>query len=143
MEMNDLLKVMIIEQRHFGDNLTLLSEMLNYVLNRNLSFVCLYENKIIGFLKGEKNTEKAQIACLVVENEHRGKGIAKNLIRLSLDSFSYEIRKPHIVSLYVSVDNSIAIRLYQKMGFTISKRIEELFKDKSAGFEMIYENISL
>ncbi|MHA1990575.1 MAG: GNAT family N-acetyltransferase [Candidatus Hodarchaeales archaeon] len=58
------------------------------------------------------------INTIIVDSSYRGKGIAFNLMILTERIAKKKNMKG--VSLYVDIDNSIALRLYKKLGYQIS-----------------------
>ncbi len=77
--------------------------------------IAVLNDKIVGFILYQTLTEEAEIHLVVVENEFRKLGIGKALIVNTLA----EMRKNGIKYLFleVSESNSLAIKLYEKLGF--------------------------
>lgn len=76
---------------------------------------------------------RAEILRIAVHPDHRGKGIAKELIAASLLIFSKE--NVESVELEVNAANRSAVRLYEKFGFKI-KRIATFMADQD--FHIFY-----
>jgi len=81
------------------------------------------ETEIAGYLIACVcyDLEKAVILRIAVHPDHRGKGIAKELIRRCLDILTESNIK--IVELDVELIQREAIRLYEKFGFRIANVI--------------------
>jgi ribosomal protein S18 acetylase RimI-like enzyme len=86
----------------------------------------VYEEKkilkrILGFLvaRYSEGDNSIMIRKFAVHPHHRGKGIGTRLIAAVLD----ELRKMHVseVNLHVHPSNTGAIRLYERLAFTIVK----------------------
>lgn len=82
---------------------------------------CFFEEKLIGYVQVLRNlhsNDDLVIANLVVIEEYRGKGIAKNLLYKACNYFESNEFTP--VILQVRKDNESAIKLYKSLGFIIS-----------------------
>lgn len=64
-------------------------------------------------------SERPLISFTATLPEYRGKGIASNLINASINALLLKGYKE--IDLFVSDDNFPAIRLYEKLGFTIKQ----------------------
>lgn len=84
-------------------------------------FFVVEQNEIMGYLVACicDLGKKAEILRIAVHPDHRGKGIAKELIETMLQSFSKEHVKS--VELEVNSANRGAVKLYEKFGFEIKK----------------------
>lgn len=73
------------------------------------------EGKILGYVTLQK---KGQIPLLGVSEQARGKGIAKKLLNAALHKFQeWGVRE---VTVETQIDNILALRAYQSVGFKIS-----------------------
>jgi ribosomal-protein-alanine N-acetyltransferase len=90
---------------------------------KNIFLVFEKKGEIAGYLIACvcHDLEKAVILRLAVHPDHRGEGIAKELIRRCLDILME--RKIGIVELDVELIDRGAIRLYEKFGFKIANII--------------------
>lgn len=88
-------------------------------------FLVCEEKKIFrqirGFVVGRRSeeAENAMILKVAVHPRHRKKGIGRRLVQAVLD----ELAKMHVraVDLHAHSSNTGAIRLYERLGFTIVK----------------------
>ena len=90
---------------------------------KNIFLVSEKEREVAGYLIACicHDLEKAVILRIAVHPDHRGKGIAKELIRRCLDVLTG--RNIRIVELDVELIQREAIRLYEKFGFKIANII--------------------
>ncbi|MDV3293552.1 MAG: ribosomal protein S18-alanine N-acetyltransferase [Nitrososphaerales archaeon] len=77
---------------------------------------------------------KGHIVSVAVLEEHRGKGIGSRLIGLAQE----EMRKKSANECYleVRVSNTEATRLYQKLGYKTTGRLEAYYKDGEPAYVM-------
>lgn len=77
---------------------------------------------------------KGHVVSVAVEEEHRGKGIGTGLIMTSQE----EMAKKSATECYleVRVSNAQAIRLYQKLGFKVTGRLEAYYRDGEGALMM-------
>ncbi len=81
----------------------------------------LEEEVIKGYISFRVFYERAELTYLYVDNEYRNKNIARKLLIAMLDILKKN--KVETVTLEVSVLNTCAIHVYEKMGFRkIGKR---------------------
>lgn len=89
------------------------------------------------------NKDEYFISNLAVFKEYRGKGISKKLLnRVEKDALGKGIKK---LSLYVEVNNDVALKVYKRYGFTEEKKA--IFKKKYNkfglyGFSKMVKDIS-
>jgi len=77
---------------------------------------------------------KGHIVSIAVKERHRGKGVGTMLIRASQDAM---VEKTATESyLEVRVTNEEAISLYQKLGYSVTSRLEAYYKDGEAALVM-------
>lgn len=79
------------------------------------------ENKLVGIISvirenRKKANHKAGIYGMFLKPEYQGKGIAKELLDISLKKL-FEIKDIQKVNLSVNASNEKAINLYEKSGF--------------------------
>jgi ribosomal protein S18 acetylase RimI-like enzyme len=106
--------------KYTGDQLTL-AELRNFAISGNLLFARLLEtNQLCGVLQFEVRNGIVWLGHVAVDEEFRGIGIARELVRAYLalnkvdDSTRYQ--------LWVLEDNAPAIQLYRKFGFKETNR---------------------
>ena len=82
------------------------------------------DDEIIGFIVGEFQKENFHILSFGVNEEHRRKKLGTKLIQFVTDNVK-DICKN--VSLYVHLDNSDAIKFYQKIGFEVETHLKNYY----------------
>ncbi|KAI5170355.1 hypothetical protein PAEPH01_1363, partial [Pancytospora epiphaga] len=112
-------------------------ELLTCLLNRGLSFVCLEEKRIVGFVKSEvlESNSVVSICVLCVSIIHRRRGIGRKLVELTID----EVKSRGIynsIELYVSTGNIVAIQLYESFGFKSVQTIPRLYSNSFPAYRM-------
>lgn len=95
---------------------------------------------------------RGYIAMLAVKGEHRGKGIATKLVRMAIDAMIerdadevYLQRRASIawsltvlqVALETEVDNTAAMKLYERLGFLRSKRLHRYYLNGNTAFRLV------
>ncbi|MBI3840666.1 MAG: GNAT family N-acetyltransferase [Thaumarchaeota archaeon] len=77
---------------------------------------------------------KGHVVSVAVREEHRGRGVGTNLV---LTSHAELAKKGSTESyLEVRVSNSLAIALYEKLGYKVTGRLEAYYKDGEAALVM-------
>lgn len=131
-EPDDLLRLVELEQKCFGEKNAYTKDQLKYLIGRANSY-CLAEisgNMIRGFIivLFRRGTYVAGIETLNVDPDFRGLGIGKRL----LESAEKEMvnRSINKIRLEVSTGNKFAIGLYEKMGFKKTALLKEYYHSK-------------
>jgi ribosomal-protein-alanine N-acetyltransferase len=114
----DLDRVSLIESLSFGATWT--RHCLKTALSNDI-FLVYQQKNVIGYLIAclSDQGKKAEILRIAVHPNHRGKGIAKELLETSFRIFSEDFIEE--VSLRVDSSNRSATRLYTNLGFEITK----------------------
>ena len=114
----DLDRVLLIESLSFGATWT--RHCLKTALSNDI-FLIYQQKNVIGYLIAClcAQGKKAQILRIAVHPNHRGKGIAKELLETSFRIFPEDTIEE--VSLNVDSSNRAAVKLYEKLGFEIAK----------------------
>lgn len=88
------------------------------------------ENEFLGFINYSIIYERAELNYIYVLPLFRGKNIASNLIKFMLA----DLKKNRVetVSLEVNINNSSAIKLYEKFGFYIVSVRKQYYKNEDA-----------
>jgi ribosomal-protein-alanine N-acetyltransferase len=125
----DLPNIIELERSCFENEIAYSPRQLKYLVTQANSncLVETYEDEIRGFLVVlyKRGTAVAGIETISVDNQHRGKGIAKKLLFSSEeDMFSKGIKK---IRLEVSMGNTPAINLYQKSGYRITSILKDYY----------------
>jgi len=114
----DLDRVSLIESLSFGATWT--RHCLKTALSDDI-FLIYQQKNVVGYLIAclcEKG-KRAEILRIAVHPDHRGKGIAKELLETSFRIFPEDTIEE--VSLHVDSSNRSAVKLYEKLGFKIAK----------------------
>ena len=94
-------------------------ENLNRYLQRNpkLSFIALYENSIIGIIKGGHDGIRGYLRHLAVKKEFRKEGIAKALINKCTENLQKNGIPYDQVRVFVLDTNKAALEFWKHNGF--------------------------
>lgn len=82
----------------------------------NENYIAIYENEIVGFILGNKESQKIGIDLLWVSEKFRKLGIGQFLIQ-SLIKYN----KCKEITVKTQVDNYPAVKLYNKIGFSATE----------------------
>lgn len=114
-----------------------------YFLNNWPEYCYIVKDKgiIIGCIIAKIDNHRSvrvrgYIGMLVIENEYRGKGIATNLVKLTIDNM---IKCDNVdeISLETEVINKGAIKLYENLGFVRTKRLHRYYLNTHDAFRLI------
>ena len=84
--------------------------------------------KKLGFVK------KGHVVSVAVIDEHRGKGFGSELVNESLKGV--KMRQCGEMYLEVRCSNTDAVRLYEKLGFSINQRLKTYYRDGEDAYVM-------
>lgn len=125
-----------LNRKTLPENYDLLEWVVVLRSNPDQSFIAISDGKCIGYClnlvhKASLDCQNSQalsgvIASLAVDEHYRGQGVGEKLLRKSIEAMI--ARKACCITLMVRVDNSTAQKLYHKLGFKISKQIENYYK---------------
>ncbi|KAF4610537.1 hypothetical protein D9613_006721 [Agrocybe pediades] len=99
---------------------------------------------VLGKAEGPGTEWHGHVTAITVAPEYRRLSLARKMMSL-LEMVSEEIYKGFFVDLYVRCANSIAIDMYEKMGYSVYRRIREYYgtlgvgkggKDEEDAFDM-------
>lgn len=122
----------ILENELFSkDDFPLSKGSFYYHIKRNTLFIYMQDKKIIGYVLWLKRKKYYRLYSLGVLKEFRVSGIAQKLLTYSFD----HLKKP-VFSLEVKTTNENAIKLYEKNGFTIQKRLTNYYPNHCDGYLM-------
>jgi [ribosomal protein S18]-alanine N-acetyltransferase len=108
------------------------------MLRRGTASVLIYEAG--GELQGDavvlyrRNSPIARIYSLVVHPAQRGRGIAQEL--LAAVESDARTRQCSSLSLEVRPDNAQALRLYSRLGYAVTQRLEHFYEDGSPALRL-------
>jgi len=144
-ELSDIIPVMEINLRtlpeHYSDYFyeSLLEELPEAFVVAEISgkivgyIMCKMEHgfsnfKKLGFVK------KGHVVSIAVINEHRSKGFGSALVNESIEGV--KIRQCSELYLEVRCSNNDAVRLYEKLGFSIIQRLKAYYRDGEDAYVM-------
>jgi len=144
-ELGDIIPVMEINLRtlpeHYSDYFyeSLLEELPEAFVVAEISgkivgyIMCKMEHgfsnfKKLGFVK------KGHVVSIAVINEHRGKGFGSALVNESIEGV--KIRQCSELYLEVRCSNNDAVRLYEKLGFSIAQKLKAYYRDGEDAYVM-------
>ncbi len=129
----DLPRVYEIEQLSFGKHAYPFELFLiYYFLFKELFLVAEFLDLVIGYVIGsvEEKGLLGHVLSIAVHPLYRGYGIGKRLMRELEERF--RDRGVKRIYLEVSVDNTIALNLYRRLGYVVKKRIKGYYGDSDA-----------
>ena len=112
------------------------TEFLKNADNKNI-FLVAYdgaEDKIAGYVMGDRISGFIGILNLAVSSEYRNKGIALELMK-ALEREAFQAGFMHL-TLEVREDNAPAVRLYKKLGYAVKGKREKYYENKIAALLM-------
>ena len=147
-ELGDIIPVMEINLRtlpeHYSDYFyeSLLEELPEAFIVAEISakivgnIMCKMEHgfsnfKKLGFVK------KGHVVSVAVIDEHRGKGFGSVLVNEAIKGV--KIRQCSELYLEVRCSNNDAVRLYEKLGFSIIQRLKAYYRDGEDAYVMAIE----
>lgn len=131
LQLKDTVSVTILSQRYFEDTSRISKAIIDFLYDPNHSFVCEYDNKIVGFITAEVKEKAVEITTLCVEQAYSRRGIGKNLLRICLEAIEYTE-----VLIMVSKKNHMAKKLYESVGFKVKSVEKKAYIDESDGYIM-------
>lgn len=139
----DLPRIIDLERSCFGEHIAYSSKQINYLITRANSncLVETYEDELRGFIivLYKRGTGVAGIETINVDNQYRGKGIAKRLLFTSEEDMMHKgIRK---IRLEVSMGNTSAVNLYQKSGYRIASILKDYYYFEHFGTHDAYRMV--
>jgi len=81
------------------------------------------DDKLAGFYWIEERDDTLHLHGLILKSEFQGRGIGTQVLTMLADRFTGKLNR---IELGVYQKNSRAIRLYEKMGFCITKSLDDL-----------------
>jgi len=150
-DLSDIIPVMEINLRtlpeHYSDYFyeSLLEELPEAFVVAEISgkivgyIMCKMEHgfsnfKKLGFVK------KGHVVSIAVMNEHRSKGLGSALVNESIKGV--KIRQCSELYLEVRCSNNDAVRLYEKLGFSITQKLKAYYRDGEDAYVMAIDFVS-
>lgn len=77
---------------------------------------------ILGKAEGEGTNWHGHVTAVTVEPDYRRQGLAKKLMDL-LEDVTEKVHDGYFVDLFVRVSNHLAVKMYQKFGYSVYRRV--------------------
>ena len=90
---------------------------------------------MIGKAEGSGTEWHGHISAVTVCPEYRRLGLAKTLCR-EVERVSDKVYRGYFVDLFVRVTNTVAIKMYQKFGYTVYRRVLKYYDSDEDAFDM-------
>lgn len=90
-------------------------------------YVAMEENDLLGYIGVQYGLDGGDIMTIATAPEHRGNGIAKQLISVILEVFKEKALQ--YLTLEVRPSNASALCLYQKLGFREVGRRKKYYRE--------------
>jgi len=87
---------------------------------------------ILGKAEGSATEHHGHVTALTVAPEYRRLSLARKLIAL-LEHVSDAAYRGFFVDLYVRCNNAVAIGMYERMGYSVYRRVEEYYGSLGQG----------
>ncbi|KAF8545426.1 acyl-CoA N-acyltransferase [Trichophaea hybrida] len=115
-----------------------ISFYLNY-LARWPTYFCAMENasgRIMGYIMGKAEGRSREwhghVTALTVAPNYRRLGLAKTMMD-ELERVTDAVYKGYFVDLYVRVSNEIAIGMYERLGYSVYRRVVDYYSGAKPG----------
>ncbi|XP_052887714.1 N-terminal acetyltransferase B complex catalytic subunit NAA20 isoform X1 [Gossypium arboreum] len=96
-------------------------------------------NRIMGYImgkvEGQGESWHGHVTAVTVAPEYRRQQLAKKLMNL-LEDISDKIDKAYFVDLFVRASNTPAIKMYEKLGYVIYRRVLRYYSGEEDGLDM-------
>ncbi|KAH8826898.1 N-acetyltransferase [Flagelloscypha sp. PMI_526] len=99
---------------------------------------------VIGKAEGHQTEWHGHITAITVAPEYRRLGLARKMVEL-LEYISDNVYRGYFVDLYVRCTNQVAVDMYERMGYSVYRRVREYYgslgvgkggKDEEDAFDM-------
>ncbi|QSZ41476.1 ribosomal-protein-alanine N-acetyltransferase [Sulfurimonas aquatica] len=135
----ELSQLYLLENSLFQkENFPLSKASLRYHINNNLIYLAKIEDVVVAYILVLIKRKNAKIHSLGVQKEHRGKNIAKLLLKKALEELEMSSFKS--ILLEVRCDNQSAISLYKSFQFETTKIEHRFYLDGCDAFIMKKDN---
>lgn len=117
---SDISNLLCLEAKAYGGNTPWTAEIFEKELQKNDSlYLVVYQKETLLAVIGMRlSMVDAHITNITVDSEWQGKGLGTYLMELMIDYAQQ--RGCQLVSLEVRMDNKVAKKLYQRLGFTVN-----------------------
>ncbi len=132
----DLNKIYKLEQKVFKEDAFSKDLILKLIQKKNL-FLKLEKKILIGFtILVKDRKDRVNIINFLINPDYQNKGYGSFLLEKAIGKIKNLDKDIKKIILNVKVENSIAIKLYQKFGFQIVQRIEKYYQTKDTAYLM-------
>ncbi|KAH9729827.1 N-terminal acetyltransferase B complex catalytic subunit NAA20 [Citrus sinensis] len=90
---------------------------------------------VMGKVEGQGESWHGHVTAVTVSPEYRRQQLAKKLMNL-LEDISDKIDKAYFVDLFVRASNTPAIKMYEKLGYVIYRRVLRYYSGEEDGLDM-------
>ncbi|XP_038896854.1 N-terminal acetyltransferase B complex catalytic subunit NAA20 isoform X1 [Benincasa hispida] len=90
---------------------------------------------IMGKVEGQGESWHGHVTAVTVAPEYRRQQLAKKLMNL-LEDISDKVDKAYFVDLFVRASNTPAIKMYEKLGYVIYRRVLRYYSGEEDGLDM-------
>jgi len=87
---------------------------------------------VIGKAEGQQADWHGHVTAITVAPEFRRLSLARKMMNL-LERISDEVYHGYFVDLYVRCNNKIAISMYERMGYSVYRRVKEYYRTFGEG----------
>ncbi|KAF4376476.1 hypothetical protein G4B88_017212 [Cannabis sativa] len=101
--------------------------------NRSVNGYCF--TLVMGKVEGQGESWHGHVTAVTVAPEYRRQQLAKKLMNL-LEDISDKIDKGYFVDLFVRASNTPAIKMYEKLGYVIYRRVLRYYSGEEDGLDM-------
>lgn len=88
--------------------------------------------KVLGKAEGRGTDWHGHVTAITVAPEYRRLGLAGKMMDL-LERMSDEFYKGFFVDLYVRCNNTVAISMYERMGYSVFRRVRGYYRTLGDG----------
>ena len=125
-----------IESASFGRDAWERDEFLDYLAEPDTCtfLVATTDDAVVGYIIGFQTETRTEVDSVAVDPSHRGCGVAAALIARLMRLLATAWISA--ATLTVRLDNTAAIALYRKLGFSRERRINEYYEDAAPAWQM-------
>lgn len=139
----DLAVVFELEKKCFNDPYPIELLTMLQSLYPELFLVAEHDGRVVGYVSGLIRTDgSGHIVSLCVDPEYRRKGIGRQLM-IEIEDLMKKLFNVCIYRLEVRVSNSIAIQLYESIGYRIQARMSRYYSNGEDAYLMIKDACSI
>ena len=117
-----------------------LIDYLDFVKDKNhIVLILLKNDSVIGYIIGKFYSlyNRVHIVSFAIYKEYRGKGLGYNLMKSINDISLKRFKNVKTLSLYTSINNTIACKFYYKFGFKVHKIIKNYYENNENAYYFI------